>query len=90
MEPGSLAASLPPGLLDELATYHGTQVSDHLRARLRDIGEALGRPHVTLVFGGHFSSGKSTMINTLTGRVLLPASDFPETGVACVIRRGET
>ena len=30
------------------------------------------------------------MINTLTGRVLLPASDFPETGVACVIRRGET
>ena len=90
MEPGSLEASLPLGLLDALAAYHGTQIRDDLRTRLREIEEALGRPHVTLVFGGHFSSGKSTVINTLTGRVLLPASDFPETGVACVIRRGET
>jgi Dynamin family len=90
VEPGLLAASLPPGLLDELAACLGPETSDDLRARLTDIEEALGRPHVTLVFGGHFSSGKSTMINTLTGRVLLPASDFPETGVACVIRHGET
>lgn len=90
MESGSLEASLPPGLLDELAVSHGRQIIDDLRARLREIEEAVGHPHVTLVFGGHFSSGKSTMINTLTGRVLLPASDFPETGVACVIRCGET
>jgi hypothetical protein len=90
MESGSLEASLPPGLLDELAAYHGPQIIDHLRARLGEIEEVLGHSHVTLVFGGHFSSGKSTMINTLTGRVLLPSSDFPETGVACVIRHGET
>lgn len=86
----SSAAGLPPGLLDELAAHYGTKVRDDLRSRLRGIEEDLGRPHVTLVFGGHFSSGKSTVINTLTGRVLLPASDFPETGVACLIRRGET
>jgi hypothetical protein len=77
-------------MLDELAAHHGTEIRDDLRSRLREIEQALARPHVTLVFGGHFSSGKSTMINTLTGRNLLPASDFPETGVACVIRRGET
>ena len=90
MEPGSVEASFPPGLLDELAACHGAQIRDDLRTRLRDIEEPLGRPHITLVFGGHFSSGKSTVINTLTGRVLLPASDFPETGAACVIRHGET
>ncbi len=82
--------SLRPGLLDELAACYGTRVSGDLGSRLDEIGEILGRAHVTLVFGGHFSSGKSTMLNTLTRRVLLPASDFPETGVACVIRHGET
>jgi|HubBroStandDraft_6_1064221.scaffolds.fasta_scaffold14729_3 hypothetical protein len=90
METESFEAGLPPGLLDELAAHHGAEVRDDLRSRLKDIEDALGHPHVTLVFGGHFSSGKSTVINTLTGRTLLPASDFPETGVACVIRRGET
>lgn len=90
METGSLEAALPPGLLDEVAAYYGAPVRDGLLAELREIDDALGRPHVTLVFGGHFSAGKSTVINTLTGRTLLPASDFPETGVACVIRHGET
>jgi hypothetical protein len=83
-------AGLPPGLLDELAAYHGTAVRDDLQFRLTDIEDALRRSHVTLVFGGHFSSGKSTVINTLIGRTLLPTSDFPETGAACVIRHGET
>lgn len=90
METGSLEAALPPGLLDEVAAYYRAPVRDGLQAELRKIGDALDRPHVTLVFGGHFSAGKSTIINTLTGRTLLPASDFPETGVACVIRHGET
>jgi Dynamin family len=90
METGSLEAALPPGLLDEVAAYYGAPVRDGLRSGLREIDDALDRSHVTLVFGGHFSAGKSTVINTLTGRTLLPASDFPETGVACVIRHGET
>jgi hypothetical protein len=90
MGPETLEADLPAGLLDELAAHHGTEIRDNLRSQLNNIGDALGRPHVTLVFGGHFSSGKSTMLNTLTGRTLLPASDFPETGVACVIQHGET
>lgn len=90
METGALEAALPPGLLDEVAAYYGAPVRDGLRGGLREIDDALDRPHVTLVFGGHFSAGKSTVINTLTGRTLLPASDFPETGVACVIRHGET
>src|SRR6516225_9862475 len=83
-------ASLPPALLDELAAYHGPEVRDDLQSRVTDIENALRRPDVTLVFGGHFSSGKSTVINTLIGRTLLPTSDFPETGAACVIRHGET
>jgi hypothetical protein len=90
MGKASPGAGLPPGLLDELAAYHGTEVRDHLQSRLADIEDALRRPAVTLAFGGHFSSGKSTVINTLIGRALLPTSDFPETGAACVIRHGET
>ncbi|MGW7327138.1 dynamin family protein [Streptomyces sp. NPDC054840] len=45
-------------------------------------------PAVTLVFGGHFSAGKSSLLNTLLGRALLPVSDYPETGIACVIGPG--
>ncbi len=48
----------------------------------------MNRPTVTLVFGGHFSAGKSSLLNTLLGRALLPVSDYPETGIACVIAPG--
>lgn len=62
---------------------------DRIRAWLQTISAALLRPGVTVVFGGHFSSGKSTLINAMLGRDLLPASDYPETGVACWIRGGQ-
>lgn len=41
-----------------------------------------------VAFGGHFSSGKSTVINALLGRDLLPTSDYPETGAICVLQAG--
>jgi predicted GTPase len=59
-----------------------------LAARLRDAVRAIDAQELRIVFGGHFSSGKSTLINTLLGRSLLPTDDLPETGVPCVVRSG--
>jgi hypothetical protein len=44
---------------------------------------------VRVVFGGHFSSGKSSVINMLIGRPLLPTGDLPETGVPCELASGQ-
>ncbi len=43
---------------------------------------------VSLAFGGHFSSGKSTLINAAIGRTLLPTLDYPDTGAICVLQTG--
>src|SRR4051812_49887513 len=59
-----------------------------LRQRLEQITGVLSRPDVRLVVGGHFSCGKSTMLNMLLGRDLLPTGDLPETGVPCELRSG--
>lgn len=49
---------------------------------------SLNRPDVSVAFGGHFNSGKSTLLAALIGRDILPIGDVPETGVACRIRTG--
>lgn len=48
----------------------------------------LAAPEVTVVFGGYFSAGKSSLVNCALGRPLLPVDDLPETGAACVLRAG--
>jgi hypothetical protein len=49
---------------------------------------AFNRPGVSIAFGGHFNSGKSTLLAALIGRDVLPIGDVPETGVACMLRAG--
>jgi|GEM_PF-3095227 predicted GTPase len=61
------------------------EIHEHLRDMLRHLCD----PCVTLTFGGHFSSGKSTIINALLGRHLLPVGDLPETGIMCALRAGQ-
>ncbi|GHH42686.1 dynamin family protein [Lentzea cavernae] len=58
------------------------------RAWLAEIAERLERPEVHVVFGGHFNFGKSTLLNTMIGRTLLPTRRLPDTGAPCVIRSG--
>jgi Dynamin family len=71
-----------------LARQAGEPVAREVRERLNLCAGVLVREQVRIVFGGHFSSGKSTLINMLIGRPLLPTSDYPETGVACAITAG--
>jgi uncharacterized protein YcfJ len=57
---------------------------------LRGLRAVLLNEVAGVVFGGHFSCGKSSLLNMLIGRPLLPTGDFPETGVPCTIRLGRT
>jgi hypothetical protein len=70
-------------------------LSGHAETLDSDIAE-LGRAllpqmadrEIRIGFGGHFKSGKSTLLNGLLRKELLPTGDLRETGVACEIRRG--
>ncbi|WP_182906765.1 dynamin family protein [Microbispora sp. H13382] len=75
-------------LLGELARHCGTELRDRVSTVVAHADASLAEKTVWVVFGGHFSCGKSSLINTLIGRPLLPTGDFPETGVPCWIRPG--
>src|ERR1051325_5594490 len=59
-----------------------------LANRVRAAADAVVENNITIVFGGHWNAGKSTLVNALLERDLLPVSDRTETGVACRIRAG--
>ena len=91
---GGLAQLLDPGagamqaLIRRLDREAGADVAELVSAALTRTAGQLRRDHARIVFGGHVGSGKSTLINMLLGAGLLPTSDYPETGVPCVIRAG--
>ena len=68
----------------------GHSLADRVKRHLADGAAKLSASHLRVVFGGHFSSGKSSMINMLICQPLLPTSNYPETGVPCVISTGAT
>lgn len=59
-----------------------------LRTELAQAAALLEVPESRVVFGGHFNSGKSTLLNALLGRDVLPTAGLPETGIPCWIRSG--
>jgi hypothetical protein len=74
--------------LQTLGKHAGMLLAERVRRDMTNWSAELKASSLRIVFGGHFSSGKSTMINMLIGQPLLPASNYPETGVPCVIRSG--
>ena len=75
-------------VLQRLAREAGHILAERVSRQLADGAAKLTASQLRVVFGGHFSSGKSSMINMLIGQPLLPTSNYPETGVPCVIRAG--
>jgi GTPase Era involved in 16S rRNA processing len=59
-----------------------------IQQQIREMLNRLTCPTVTVTFGGHFSSGKSTLLNAAIQRSLLPTMDFPDTGAICTLRAG--
>lgn len=70
----------------QLVSVHGDEpiVAD----RIRVVANAVVNQQIVIAFGGHWSAGKSTLINALLGRDLLPTSERTETGAPCRIRAG--
>jgi small GTP-binding protein len=58
-------------------------------AKLRQLAEKTKSAELNIAFCGHFSAGKSTMINTLLGVNLLPSNPIPTSANVVKIRGGE-
>ena len=66
--------------LEQLAAYYDIflQNGDEERAgKVERLAEKLNKHELILAFCGHFSAGKSTMINRLMGEEILPSSPIP-------------
>jgi GTP-binding protein EngB required for normal cell division len=73
------------GALDELAAL-GTAQDRDLIAALRD---RLDAARLRVLVAGEAKRGKSTLVNALLGRALLPAGVTPLTAVATTVRYGD-
>ena len=57
--------------------------------RLLELLSKLDDGQLTVAFCGHFSAGKSTLVNRLCGTELLPSSPIPTSANVVSIRNGE-
>lgn len=64
-------------------------IAPEARATFEDDLIAMQRETWDVAFGGHFSAGKSTTLNFLLERDLLPVSDLPETGVITALQAAD-
>ncbi|MGD8192453.1 dynamin family protein [Brevibacillus ginsengisoli] len=72
-------------LQNELEQAKDKQNADKLTQLVRKVETG----EMSIAFCGHFSAGKSTMINTLLGRELLPSNPIPTSANVVKIRSGE-
>ncbi len=80
--------STTDSLLTELASLMEA-AGDLLHARqVRELSEKQQAGRLTVAFCGHFSAGKSTLINRLCGTMLLPSSPIPTSANVVSIRYG--
>jgi GTP-binding protein EngB required for normal cell division len=73
------------GLLHEVALRHGLI---ELLPRLRSLASKAGSPDYEVAFFGRVSSGKSSLLNRLTGQDALPVGVTPVTSVPVRLRHG--
>lgn len=66
------------------------EAGDDIRARqARELTSKLTEGRLTVALCGHFSAGKSTLVNRLCGAELLPSSPIPTSANVVSIRGGE-
>lgn len=79
-------------ILQKMASIydHLLDKQDHVNAaKLVDLYEKQQNDQFIISFAGHFSAGKSSMINALLGEDLLPKSPVPTSANIVTISRGE-
>ncbi len=74
----------------ERLTHEMRQAGDTVNAdKLLQLSQKARDGEMAVAFCGHFSAGKSTMINTLLGKELLPSNPIPTSANVVKIRAGE-
>ncbi|CAH1195947.1 GTPase Era [Paenibacillus plantiphilus] len=76
--------------LEEIAPIMKAAGDDPNSARLLELRSKLAGGQLTVAFCGHFSAGKSTLINRLCGTELLPSSPIPTSANVVTIMSGES
>lgn len=73
------------------ALYHQFQTNGDIQTaeRARDLALKLQKQEYSIAFCGHFSAGKSSMINKLVGEDILPSSPIPTSANLVKIKAGE-
>ncbi|SEQ54478.1 small GTP-binding protein domain-containing protein [Virgibacillus subterraneus] len=73
------------------ALYQAMVENDDLKHanKILDVYEKLNRQELMISFAGHFSAGKSSMINSLLGKSILPKSPIPTSANVVKIKSGK-
>ncbi|USB34833.1 dynamin family protein [Paenibacillus sp. YPG26] len=75
-------------LLHSLRTYLSEEGNHRAVSDIDELGHKRESGELTIAFCGHFSAGKSSLINTLCGKRVLPASPLPTSANVVMIRNG--
>lgn len=77
------------GQLSRAYAYLEARRDETNTRKVKQLAEKLVKQEFALAFCGHFSAGKSRMINCLIGENLLPSSPIPTSANLVKVRKGE-
>ncbi|MFD2445791.1 dynamin family protein [Bacillus sp. CGMCC 1.16607] len=77
------------GKITNLYNYVQSQQNSQIEKKLQQLAEKAMNKEYAIAFCGHFSAGKSTMINRLIGENLLPSSPIPTSANLVKVKTGE-
>ncbi|MFC0478027.1 dynamin family protein [Robertmurraya beringensis] len=75
--------------LANLHTYFLSRGNEETAQKAKQLAIKLQEREYAIAFCGHFSAGKSTMINTLIGENILPSSPIPTSANLVKVKAGE-
>lgn len=75
--------------LSRIAEQMRAAGDENLAAKIAQLQDKVRTGEMSIAFCGHFSAGKSTMINTLLGKDILPSNPIPTSANVVKIRGGE-
>jgi predicted GTPase len=84
-----LEQSLINERLSSLYSYIHNRDNSMLEKKVKQLAEKALYQEYSIAFCGHFSAGKSTMINRLIGENILPSSPIPTSANLVKVKKGE-
>jgi small GTP-binding protein len=75
--------------ISSLYSYIHKHENKNLEKKLQQLAEKTVQNEFSIAFCGHFSAGKSTMINRLIGENILPSSPIPTSANLVKVKTGE-